>query len=452
MKPTRAIYPFPLIAALLLAALTACSGATEPTTVETDTPTPQAHSVTKIYTPNPTLTETPLPSVTQLPTDTPIPIQVCTPTIPKIATVTDDVSKTLGSNTIALTMESGSGIYLLDIDTGILKLVPDKEDDQHMRIISWSSSGCELIVSTKSQDGVFHRVVRIDLDGSVLQELVSRDDISSLGGIRNITISPDENWIAYRISSGKPLGGYDVVFEEENIEVIGVSGQSGPYRVTTGNGGREVAWSSKNLFVAYGDYDENDIYQLYVSKFDGSERHQLTYFTEESAEIRNIRWSPDGNKITFIYERLGNINRVKPRKDDLVVIDLTEARYPITIFDQLYLIYSVWWNYNDIIVAKGSLESEDYTRGIDTKMFWVEANSGEVLENISTTDSPDGFMELIKPYDMAGQIGFFALGKFYVYEAHQASYEWKNKVHIIGIDDWIAPPKEFKGEEFCNQP
>jgi hypothetical protein len=102
-----------MIAALLLAALAGCSGAAEPTTVETDTPTPQAHTATKTYTPNPTLTETPLPSETQLPTDTPIPTQLET-TLTYTPSTPDIWERWIhGNTTKAFWSDDGKTLYFL---------------------------------------------------------------------------------------------------------------------------------------------------------------------------------------------------------------------------------------------------------------------------------------------------------------------------------------------------
>ena len=414
---------------------------------ENDMPTPELMPWASSPAPTfrPTLTASPTRAPYLTPTPGPTYTSAPTRTIP-VFTPTETVEPMLGSATIAYRIYGEWGVYLLDLETGYSRPIPHPV----LALLAWSGNGCELVVETYNNDGNAGGIDRVDLRGNVLQELLSPDDLPP--GAREITLSPGEDWIAYRNSEGEPLGGYDPVYEFENIEVMAVGGGSGPYRLTTGNGGREAAWSPDGERLAYGDFDADGIYQLYVSLWDGSERTQVTYFTEVlTTEIRQIQWSPDGERIAFAYKRQGNIAPMTPRKTDLMIVTLSDPAYPIVIAEQIYLVMSLWWQDNNTVVGWVVPEPWDPTKVTDMALYWVEASSGQILHYVHQRETPPGSVASPGPLTL-NRVGFFAVGKFYIYDVDTQTFEQKDNVLVYDVGIWLAPPGTFQGEQGCNPP
>lgn len=110
-------------------------------------------------------------------------------------------------------------------------------------------------------------------------------------------LSPDRKWVAYIVWSGelKPSG--DTEFQD--VEVIAVNERTRPFRLTKRGGAGGRIWSPDSQYLAYSDYDEAGNSQLYLSRPDGSDRHQLTHFTTSEFIVDGIDWSPDGQRLSF---------------------------------------------------------------------------------------------------------------------------------------------------------
>ena len=395
---------------------------------ETNAPssTPRATLPTEIF------TETPLP-----PTNTPPPT---------------NSNQLLGRNSIVIMELGWDRYYLLDLDTGYMRMLGHQEEFSPVRVLSWTGNGCDMVVLTGYSKWSNQEILRVDLQGNILQNLLSFEPSKIIGFI---SLSPSEEWIAYRLSEGEALGGYDVIFEYENIEVISANGELGPYRLTHGNGGREVAWAPDSTRLAYGDFDENGVPQLYVSNLDGSGRVQLTQFVDPLVDILNIRWSPDGERIAFAYDRLGNISPMEPRKTDVMVIPSDNNELP-TIADQVYQTYSLWWQGNDTLVVWGYKDTHGSTSAANELLFWVNSGTGQVTEFLEADTTPGGYMEITHPFGSSSRIGFFTAGRFYSYDPISGEFQtWDNvnlRNYVRGsfiIRDWISAPSSFQGEAAC---
>lgn len=294
----------------------------------------------------------------------------------------------LGKNMVAIIELDGTNIHLLDLDTGLMRMLLLPPEYHPIRVLAWSNNGCEISVVSRGRNGALNAILLVDLWGNIAQYLLFEEHMNN---IRNIVLSPSQEWIAYRLSEGEYIGGYDPIYEFENIEVISVGGDMGPYRLTQGNGGREVAWAPDSTRLAYGDFDENGVQQLYISNMDGTERIQLTQFDEPLVEIRHVQWSPEGNRIAFAYTRIGNVSSMEPQKTDVMVISAESGDIPI-ISDRIYLAYKLWWQGDDTLVVWGyEREYGDYNMQ-NEHLFWIDANSGQVTDILEGDTTPEGYM------------------------------------------------------------
>jgi serine/threonine protein kinase len=143
-------------------------------------------------------------------------------------------------------------------------------------------------------DQAARRIARVPLDGSGKAEIVAG---SSPGGFihsREMSISPDNKWLAYLIESVDPetqRGTGKVAFL--NLE------SPGSPRLLDANpqvsGG--IQFTSDGKAVAY-PIRQNGVDNLWGQPLDGSAGHQITNF--KSDQIEAFHWSPDGKSLGFV--------------------------------------------------------------------------------------------------------------------------------------------------------
>ena len=357
----------------------------------------------------------------------------------------------LGRNMVAIKEWDSTNIHLVDLDTGYMRKLLLPTEYHPIRVLAWSNNGCELALVTTGQNGVNNTILQVDLQGNITQYLLSSESISH--NIRNFVLSPSQEWIAYRFSEGEYVGGFDPIYEFENIEVISVGGAVGPYRLTQGNGGREVAWAPDSMRLAYGDFDENGIPQLYISNLDGTQRVQRTHFDDPLVEIRHIQWSPQGDRIAFAYTRLGNISSTEPRKTDVMVVSAETGEFPKAV-DRIYLVYSLWWQGNDTIVVWGYEREYGAYNMQNEHLFWVDADTCQLVAVLEGDTTPEGYMINPQPFGISPTIGYVTDHSFYSYDYFNHSFtRWDNI--LIGVngrvvvEDWNPAPGSFQGEAAC---
>ena len=374
-----------------------------------------------------------------------------TPILTTNTPVSDDNHQLLGKNMVAIKEWDSTNIHLVDLDTGYMRKLLLPTEYHPIRVLAWSNNGCELALVTTGQNGVNNTILQVDLQGNITQYLLSSESISH--NIRNFVLSPSQEWIAYRFSEGEYVGGFDPIYEFENIEVISVGGAVGPYRLTQGNGGREVAWAPDSMRLAYGDFDENGIPQLYISNLDGTQRVQRTHFDDPLVEIRHIQWSPQGDRIAFAYTRLGNISSTEPRKTDVMVVSAETGEFPKTV-DRIYLAYSLWWQGDDTIVVWGYEREYGAYNMQNEHLFWVDADTCQVVAVLEGDTTPEGYMINPQPFGISPTIGYVTDHSFYSYDYFNHSFtRWDNI--LIGVngrvvvEDWNPAPGSFQGEAAC---
>lgn len=125
-------------------------------------------------------------------------------------------------------------------------------------------------------------------------------------------LSPDGKYISYMVPLGEELVGLDlsVYWDYQEIEYIPLDEPNKAIRITQHGGSwREAAWSPDSSRLAYQDYDDQGILQLYVYSIPDHTKMQLTRFTEPGLKPGPAWWSPQGNKIAFsLYAAYGSAN------------------------------------------------------------------------------------------------------------------------------------------------
>ncbi|MBN1889887.1 MAG: PD40 domain-containing protein, partial [Thermoflexales bacterium] len=300
--------------------------------------------------------------------------------------------------------------------------------------IAWSPDGCQLHL------GVGNSIFITDLHGNVLQK-VSVNSPREKGvymGSGSLSLSLTNEWIAYTVLSGyqKYSGA-----EFQNIEVVAVDSQTMPFVLTTRGGAGMAAWSPNGERLAYSDYDAAGVAQLYHSNPDGSDRVQLTHFTEPGTTIGMIRWSPAGKALTFaVYldDETGSL-WIASAGGTTQLKTAAESGNPIT--DEF------WWDEDGQRLA---FHTERSYEG-DHAIYWIDAIHGQVVHLLQASETPPG--AIVQPFPFKGiqTMGFVGSKGLIFYDMSTGATN--EKEYAVDWNDLTGPvraaPGAFQGEVNC---
>jgi WD40 repeat protein len=315
---------------------------TSPTTIGTETP----YTLT-----SPTCTEVPVPTTTFEPTE------------PGIYT---------DHRVVAALADSANGQIMLFNPEG--KPIEIIQLNYTPLSIEWGAEDCELLVNVTTGEDV--RLLGIDFTGKVDREYFVGGQVNGAEWMTWPSLSPSQQWVAYVVWSGEF---YYSGAEFQDIEVIPVMGGGEPIRLTQRGGAWEngAYWSPDGMYLAYSDYDDNGVNQLYYSTFDGKEKHQLTQFTEQGNRVGPIEWSKDGQQIAFgVYTN----HRTEEMKSELWVTSLNGSPRRINFPPDIHYIYpySIRWMADNNWVVMPAWGPQTLTG-----LYWIDTNSGIVKKELS---------------------------------------------------------------------
>jgi Tol biopolymer transport system component len=380
-------------------------------------------------------TTNPIFKTTSLPTKTltyhPLTITVT----PRITTTSEPIiSETatipLMVNRYLVMNDYNQYLYLVDSITGEYRNLESKETHPK-RLISFVSDGCNLIVQLDDKS-----IDQIDLKAKVIEKILPADWYQGSGWVFGETLPVSLEWIAYNLGHGRQ--GYDS-WEFEDVETMRLSDQA-VFRLSEHGGAGTVEWSPDGSRITFNDFDENKIRQLYVSQADGSNKTQLTNFSEENIDMYIIKWSPDGKKIAF------DMSSTLNGKSNLVVILFNGENQVITYPSIPLNVKNLWWNDNNILVIHSSNDdqSQEPSHG---KIIWLNTQSGVIISRLNGEETPDKYIISADYFDQS-TAGFFSDFNFFTYDYQTKTINdlFKNQ---FNYSDWSLAPLGFPGERNC---
>jgi Tol biopolymer transport system component len=250
-------------------------------------------------------------------------------------------------------------------------------------------------------------------------------------------LSPDESWIVYRIGSGtyEQMGSdfEPYRFEYENLETMSVDGTQGPYRLSQNGGAWRAAWSPNSEQIAYSDYDEKGIHQLFIINRDGSKRSQMTSFTGFQVEIMKILWSPNEDKIAVVVDQDGDY-----ADDNTIILNLDEKTSPKVLEN----VIAAWWRDNNSLVAWKHIAQEP----AHAELITIDTDTRNEF-----TIRPDA-CHRINPFGNTSMLGCMTLDyDFFVYDTQSGNAVMYPKFdpNRLYIHYWIAAPDSYPGVNGC---
>jgi hypothetical protein len=333
----------------------------------------------------------------------------------------------LGESSIVLAKITTGRYYFEDVMTGQVRKWNPINFVQ--KILSWEGDGCTLIVQLDSS------IAEINLQGDRTNMIFDFEKLPKFNDAVGVpTLSPDKAWVFYMIGEGDAILGPDLTlsrYEKEHIEILSIDGLAAPFRITEHGGGWTAVWSPDSAYIAYSDYDDSGLHQLFISNREGTKRIQLTHLTM-SVTITEISWSPNNEQIAAIYD-IDEDNF----GDATLIVDMNNPDNIIELEDAL----AWWWRDSKTLIA-GKV-------GMGLTLFDL---SGNILTNLQKFDYR-GF--LLSQFKSPKNVGFYdEQGHFSVYDTEKGkTVDFPDStMYVEDLAYWISSPINFRGEESCQSP
>jgi Tol biopolymer transport system component len=192
----------------------------------------------------------------------------------------------------------GDSIIILDENFNIIY----KFSSRDLKLSSFSPDGCHLRSISYSNDSFTIR--EINLYGVETQQItVFPKEVESKNTTYQYNLSPSGRWLAYKVVDQIEMSMRGAKIQD--VKLLRVNEQT-PQDVLllTERGGALPAmstWSMDDHFLAYTDYDEDGIEQIFLFNPEEKREYQITHFGQDMKdhEIQILSWAPNSKAIAF---------------------------------------------------------------------------------------------------------------------------------------------------------
>jgi Tol biopolymer transport system component len=333
---------------------------------------------------------------------------------------------------------SQSYILILDLSTGSTRRLQMGTDVPIN--VSWRPDGCGIDITLTTLSGI--QLITGDLELTKPQTVFSGGKRVDGGFATWPVLSPDGKRVAYTVLSG--VQSY-IGSEFQDIEVITVNRQDDPSVLTSRGGAWSAAWSPNSDRLAYSDYDDSGVAQLFQSDPEGGGKTQLTRFTAAGTRIGAVEWSPLGNMIAFLsYDGIS--------RESLWMVSIDgEKQLSVEAEGGNLGTDAIWWSEDGGVLVFYTQRSHEQGAQDDV-IYWINT-SGQVTRTLEARETPLG--RIAQPFPAGGTqfIGLVGATGIIVYDSvtgafseHSYEIDWQD---LTG-QAYAAPPK-FLGESNCQR-
>ena len=342
-----------------------------------------------------------------------------------------------------LTNDLGYELRIVDVGTGVARdLFPEHS---LAKFVEWRDNGCQLVVLSEGN------LVLVDLNGEQMKTLFSYSALEEKNLVpygRYFSLSPDGQWVWYWQVDGKGYNemGPESNYEIQNIFTISKDFSQGPFPITKNGGGWVASWAPTGNQIAFSDYDDNRVVQVFVSSVQGNDKTQVTDFKYQipfetyGTDILQIDWSPDGKNIAITY--ISNETQVSGLATEIV--DSVNGQINYRQVDARFL----WW------ISESSFMVRDLSDVEDNSIYAQELGANGHGFKLMELEFPN-FLQT-HPFYSNQYVGFFAEFDdtyFFVFNSQDGSITPISTIRYPDylIKGWVSPPSTFPGIEFCEK-
>lgn len=325
--------------------------------------------------------------------------------------------------------------YLLLLDIGTMTFREVARGQIEIGGLNWLDDGCHL----------FTRGNVIDLHGNIIEK--TNDPENGQAHFQVVLLSPDRKVGAVELFQGFHD---EIELEYLRLAILDRTKPDLQIELAPNGGAYAYAWSPDGSWLAFTDFDENFILQLYRATPDGRVIEQLTSHSEDPGVIGIITWSPDGQQIAYAaqailppqYERGGWIG----------LVSLPDLHHTAVKPDNYQYTKGLWWDENsNRIVFVGESFSSAPNESAESQLHWADPASGTILNSFYGQQLPSHHFNLVTPVGNVDTIFFGAMDGYYLLDAGTNNYQKIfDEIPIDGlIRDFVASPYTFPGEVNC---
>ncbi len=204
-------------------------------------------------------------------------------------------------NGISLAVHANNNIYFFNDDLSKCFRIPSHAQDIYL-----GKDGCSLVgLNTDLVDPILEVSVR-DFQNNLLEKDIYNFENPTHPELSyDFTPSPDFQWVAYKHSSQD----YFRSLEESNqtsvkfvrltraqtLKVMTLTEHDGAHHAN-------LAWSPDGRYLAFSDFDNNGVTQIYLYEPATGTKSQLSHFVDDAKEygIKNLTWSTNSAELVFV--------------------------------------------------------------------------------------------------------------------------------------------------------
>jgi hypothetical protein len=294
---------------------------------------------------------------------------------------------------------------------------------------------CHLLTSVKiQQDGLRFSLEIYNQYGALIQDVFHLDNKDPDTFVKFLPVwSLSKRYISYVVYSGQQF--YDFA-QYQDVEVVQANQQEKAIRLTERGGAWKEggAWSPKGDQIAYTDYDEQGILQVYLSDLTKNTRRGLTHFTNTNHKPGPIYWSPTGGEIAvFMGETQDSFNEAWVIAVPAGTVSAIPKPVGVTGFGG-----TLWWSETgDKILLTGGGGDPD-----SAGLYWLDSKTFHVLHSLTdgrVKSLNENTNSISQPFSLAADLSVIGF------------YNWRREFFTYRVFDQKVEPiqgLDAKGWEF----
>ena len=302
-----------------------------------------------------------------------------------------------------------------------------------------------LSLSGFSQDGCRLRSIRYSDASFIIRELdffgVETRQTTALSKeaedhtkIYQFNLSPSGRWLAYKVVDQIEMSAEGAKIQDVRLLQVNELTPQDVLRLTERSGARPArsTWSWDSRFLAYTDYDEAGVVQIYIFSPEENQEYQITQFGPDMTdhEIQILSWAPNSLTIAFSIVGISETEEAGIEKTDngavgiisfpdfnLKWVNLKGYDNPILYNNLMSGVTTLWWSKDsqELLIPFSLGTVKNYVM----YLAWYDLTVDEIVHLLSDSDFPESSFDFFWgafPLNDLDRIGILGEKVFYIFD------------------------------------